>query len=178
MRVLALSNTRFAMDTKKLYLQRILRWNDLSWVNSTFNCVRGDAWLIFALCDVYAFHNCLNVLESIYFDYLYCGNVWFSKMIKLNSLNDGWVTFCSKIRKVSSSSLVCGGWTFWWDNVKSTKQSILATTTGHPALYLDPDCLWTSPPCPPRPPLGVTRIQILPQICMSDVWELEWQWRR
>ena len=30
MRVLALSNTRFAMDTKKLYLQRILRWNDLS----------------------------------------------------------------------------------------------------------------------------------------------------
>ena len=26
------------------------------WINSTCNCARGDAWLIFALCDVYAFH--------------------------------------------------------------------------------------------------------------------------
>ena len=156
LRELALSNTRFAMGANiVLEVMRGLSVLSVKCMHSiiAWTCIREHPLWLFAL--------------------------WYCLVFQDDKIHlSEWVTFCTKIRKVSSSFLVCGGWTFWWDNVKSTKQSILATTTGQPALYLDPDCLWTSPPCPPRPPLGVTRIQILPQICMSDVWELEWQWWR
>ena len=70
----------------------------------------------------------------------------------------GWRAFVSENRLAFQTSphlaLFVAVKQFWWHNVKSTKQSIPGPTTGHPALYLDLDCLWTHPPCPP--PLGVT----------------------
>ena len=87
----------------------------------------------------------------------------------------GWRAFVSENRLAFQTSphlaLFVAVKQFWWHNVKSTKQSILG-----PTRPLFGPWLPVNRPVHPSVSHQPGKIQILPKIWMSDVWELEWQW--